>query len=80
MKLPIILLAALALAGCMGPEGNPSDQPYADEGMIAFKPEPAPATTYDPNVTPPPFNDMQIGQPALNPPPSPVPVYRPPVR
>jgi len=80
MKFPIIWLAALALAGCIGPEGNPSGQPYADQGMIAFKPQPAPAVTYDPNVTAPPFNDMQIGQPALNPPPPPAPVYRPPTR
>jgi hypothetical protein len=80
MKFPIILMAALALAGCMGPEGNPNRQPYADQGMVAFKPEPAPPTTYDPSATPTSFNDMQIGQPALNPPPSPAPVYRPPAR
>ena len=50
--LAITLLASLALAGCMGPAGNPGGQPYADEpgGMIAVKPEPAAAAAYDPNA------------------------------
>jgi len=82
MKLPITLLAALALTGCMGAAGNPGDQPYADApgGAIAVKPAPAPAVAYDPGAAPPAFNDMQIGQPALNPPPAPLPVYKPPTR
>ena len=85
MKFPITVLvtvlvtglAALALAGCMGAEGNPGGQPYADApgGVIAVKPEPAPAVTYDPNAAPPAFDDMKIGQPALNP--APAPLYRP---
>ena len=83
MKFPITVLAALlaplALAGCMGAEGNPGGQPYADTsgGVIAVKPEPAPAVTYDPYAAQPAFDDMQIGQPALNPPPAPPPLYRP---
>lgn len=80
--LAITLLFSLALAGCMGPAGNPGGQPYADEpgGVIAVKPEPAAAAAYDPNAVPPAFNDMRIGQPALNPPPAPAPVYRAPSR
>jgi hypothetical protein len=80
--LTIALLAIPALAGCMGPAGNPGGQPYADQpgGAIAVKPEPTAAVAYDPNAVPPAFNDMQIGQPALNPSPAPAPVYRPPSR
>ena len=79
MKLPIILLAGLALAGCTGPQGNPNHQSYADAGMIAFAPQPAPPVTYDANVVPPSFEAMKVSQPALNPRP-PAPVYRPPSR
>jgi hypothetical protein len=79
MKHAFYLLAALALCACTGPAGNPGGQPYADAtgGVIAVKPEPAPAVAYDPNVTPPATGDMQIGQPALNPAP---PGYQPPPR
>jgi hypothetical protein len=82
MKFPLYLLAALALCACAGPEGNLNRQPYADQpgGMIAVRPEPAPATSYDPNVAQPAFDDMRISQPALNPPPAPMPVYKPPAR
>ena len=65
------LLAAMALAGCMGPEGNPNGQPYTNEpgGMMAAKPETIGTVSYDPYGTPAPFADMQAGQPAINPPP-----------
>jgi hypothetical protein len=80
MKIALALLAALSLAACMGPAGNPDGQPYADQGMIGVKPEPAPAVAYDPYAAAPGFNDLNIAQPALNPPPAPMPVYRPPAR
>jgi len=74
MKHAFYLLAALALGACQGPAGNPGSQPYADApgGVIAVKPEPAPAVRYDPDAQQPATGDMQIGQPALNPPPAPV--------
>ena len=80
MKHGFYLLAALALCACQGPAGNPGGQPYANApgGVIAVKPEPAPAVAYDPNAQQPPTGDMQYGRPALNP--SPVPVYQPPPR
>ena len=67
------LLAATALSACMGPEGNPNGSPYANEpgGTIAVKPEMVGMVTYDPYATPAPFVDMQIGQPAINPAPTP---------
>ena len=65
------LLAALSLMGCMGPEGNPNRQPYANEpgGTIAVKPGTVGTVGYDPYATPAPFADMQAGQAAINPPP-----------
>jgi len=65
------LLAAMALGGCMGPEGNPNRQAYADEpgGALAVKPLTVGTVSYDPYATPAPFADMQAGQPAINPPP-----------
>jgi hypothetical protein len=65
------LLAAMVLAGCMGPEGNPGRQPYASEpgGMLAVTPLTLGSVSYDPNATPKPFDDMQAGQAAINPPP-----------
>jgi len=86
MKYPLYLLAALALAACTGPAGNPGGQPYADApgGVLAVRPEPAPAVAYNPNTVPPSFDDMQIRPAALNPlpgpPPAPPPVYSPPRR
>jgi hypothetical protein len=73
------LLAAMALGGCMGPQGNPNGQAYADgpDGMMAVKPLTAGAVMYDPYGTPAPFADMQAGQAAVNPPP-PMPVPNPP--
>jgi hypothetical protein len=81
MKIALALLAALALAACMGPSGNPNGQPYADSGMIAVKPMPAATVQYDPKAEAPDFGAMQIGQPGLTtPPPAPMPAYRPPPR
>ena len=73
MKFPIgaALLAAAALAGCAGPEGNPNGFPYANEpgGTIATQPQTIGTVSYDPYATPAPFADMQAGEPAINPPP-----------
>ena len=65
------LLAAMALGGCMGPEGNPNKQAYANEpgGTLAAKPLNVGVVSYDPYATPAPFADMQAGQAAINPPP-----------
>ena len=79
MKFPIgALLAALALSGCMGPQGNPNKQAYADEpgGALTVKPLTVGAVTYDPYGKPAPFADMQAGQAAINPPP-PMPMITP---
>ena len=77
MKIALALLAALALAACMGPAGNPNGQSYADNGMIAVKPVPAAAVQYDPKLEIPDFGAMQT--PSPNSPP-PAPLYRPPAR
>ena len=77
------LMTAIALAGCMGPEGNPNAQPYANEpgGMATAKPETVGQVAYDPYATPAPFADMQAGQAAINPPqPLPAPAAKPPMR
>ena len=65
------LLAAITLAGCMGPEGNPNALPYANQadGAVAVKPETIGTIAYDPYGKPAPFSDMQAGQAAINPPP-----------
>jgi len=80
MKFPVgvALLAALVLAGCMGPQGNPNAQSYATDpnGMMAQKPLTVGAVSYDPYAAPKPFADMQMGQPAVNPPP-PMPMITP---
>jgi hypothetical protein len=75
------LLAATSLGACMGPEGNPNGSPYADQpgGTIAVKPEMVGVVSYDPYAAPAPFADMQIGQPAINPPP-PAPLNLKPMR
>lgn len=79
------LMAAMALAGCMGPQGNPNARPYANDpgGTAAVKPETAGKVAYDPYGTPAPFADMQAGQAAINPPqllPLPAPAANPPMR
>lgn len=67
------LLAAVALAGCMGPEGNPNGQPYATEsgGMIAVAPQALGVVAYDPYAKPQSFADMDIGSAAITPSPTP---------
>ena len=73
MKYPLYLLAILALPACAGPEGNPNGQPYAGEpgGMIAVRPEPAAAISYDPYAAQPAY-DTQLETPAATPlPPNP---------
>lgn len=72
MRLAIcVVLATVALSGCVGPEGNPNGFPYATDpgGTIAVKPGTAGVVAYDPYAMPAPFADMQVGQPAINPPP-----------
>jgi hypothetical protein len=70
-SLAVALLAAIGLSACVGPEGNPNRSPYANEegGTIAVKPEALGMASYDPYGKPAPFSDMQMGQPAINPPP-----------
>jgi hypothetical protein len=81
------LLAAMTLMGCMGPQGNPNRQPYANEpgGAMATQPAPSGKVAYDPYANPAPFADMQAAQPAINPVqpmpmPLPAPVANPPMR
>jgi hypothetical protein len=68
-----IALLGLALTGCMGPEGNPDGQPYATDpsGAIAVKPQFLGTDSYDPYGKPAPFSDMQMGEPATRPSPTP---------
>ena len=63
------LLAAVTLAGCMGPHGNPNGRPYATEpgGMVAVSPQAIGTATYDPYGKPPDFADMDIGSSAITP-------------
>ena len=63
------LLAAMALAGCMGPEGNPIGQPYATDpgGQIAVAPQALGMVAYDPYGKAPSFSDMDIGSSAITP-------------
>ena len=69
------LLAAASLAGCSltGPQGNPNNQPYADQpgGAIAVKPQVIATESYDPYGTPAPFADMQYSAVAITPAPTP---------
>jgi hypothetical protein len=75
MRFPIAaaLLAAFAMAGCMGPQGNPNGQAYANEagGTIATQPQFVGTESYDPYGKPAPFSDMNIGSAAITPAPSP---------
>jgi len=75
MKFPLgaALMAAIALAACSGPQGNPDGQPYVNEpgGAIAVQPLTIGTVSYDPYVTPASFADMQAGEAAINPPPPP---------
>lgn len=63
------LLAAMALAGCMGPEGNPNGQAYG--GMITAAPQALGTVSYDPYGKPSNFADMDIGSVAIMPAPTP---------
>ena len=60
MKYPLYLLAVLVLCACAGPEGNPNGQPYANQpgGMIAVRPEPAAAISYDPYAAQPAYDGI----------------------
>jgi hypothetical protein len=63
------LLAAMALAGCTGLQGNPNGQPYATDtsGMVAVSPQAVGAVAYDPYGKAPSFADMEIGSAAIMP-------------
>ena len=81
--LTTIGLAAIILAACAGPEGNPNPQPYADDqgGAVAVKPTTIGTVRYDPYDTREPFVEKQVGQPAINPPlPMSSPSTKPPLR
>jgi hypothetical protein len=60
--------ASLLLAGCMGPEGNPNGQPYANEpgGTIAVAPQTVGVPMYDPDAPAAPFADMRAGGAGAN--------------
>lgn len=59
----LLASAALLLAACAGPEGNPNASPYADEpgGAIAVRPETIGREMYDPYAPAQPFDDMRVG-------------------
>ena len=63
----VITLATFAgsilLAGCAGPDGNPSGQPYAGEpgGTMAVAPQTIGTPLYDPDAKAAPFEDMKAG-------------------
>jgi hypothetical protein len=63
------LLAALGLGACMGPEGNPNGQAYANDpsGQIAMAPQALGTVAYDPYGKPANFEDMDIGSSAITP-------------
>ena len=68
------LLAAASLGGCAhGPDGNPNNQPYADQpgGAIAVQPQVISTESYDPYGTPAPFKDMQYSAVGITPAPTP---------
>ena len=80
-----VLLAAMSVMGCMGPQGNPNRLPYASDpgGAMAAKPSTMGTVAYDPYANPAPFGDMQAAQPAINPVqpmPLPAPAASPPKR
>lgn len=65
----LALALAPALGGCMGPEGNPNGQPYANEegGAIASQPQTVGQVAYDPYGKAAPFSDMTAGGAAIQP-------------
>jgi hypothetical protein len=64
----LVGLSALFLSGCMGPDGNPDAQPYANEpgGAIASPPAVNGIVTYNPESQAPQSADTApvIGLPA----------------
>lgn len=62
-QIAAVALAALSLAACMGPQGNPNGQPYTNEpgGTMAATPAANGTETYDPRKPAPPFQDMRTG-------------------
>lgn len=72
MTAALLLLAGLG--GCAhGPDGNPNNQPYADQpgGTIAVQPQFVSTASYDPYATPTPFADMEYSAMAIRPAPTP---------
>lgn len=69
MKFQIVAVAlsaltlTLGLSACLGPQGNPNGQPYANEpgGAMAAAPAVNGTETYDPRKPAPPFQDMRTG-------------------
>jgi hypothetical protein len=58
-----VVLLPIALAGCMGPEGNPNGMAYAGDpdGVIGAPPQSLGTVSYDPYGPVPPFEDMKAG-------------------
>lgn len=64
------LLALAGLGACAhGPDGNPNNQPYADQpgGTIAVQPQMISTVSYDPYAAPKPFADMEYSAVAITP-------------
>jgi hypothetical protein len=70
-------LTAMVLSGCMGPDGNPDGQPYANEpgGAIAAPPQMNGIATYNPESQAPQSSDTTaiMGMPATPKTPMPAP-------
>lgn len=64
----LLALSALVLGGCMGPDGNPDGQPYANDpgGAIAVPPSMNGVATYNPESQAPQPQDTAptMGLPA----------------
>jgi hypothetical protein len=76
----LVALSALVLSGCMGPDGNPDGQPYANEpgGTIAAPPMANGVATYNPQSQAPQAADTApvMGLPAAPRTPGPTPPAR----
>lgn len=61
----LLALSALVLGGCMGPDGNPDGQPYANEpgGTIAAPPQINGVVAYNPESPAPQSGTMTGGLP-----------------
>jgi hypothetical protein len=72
---PLIGLFALVLSGCMGPDGNPDGQPYADEpgGAIAAQPQINGVVAYNPQAPQPQDAVTTMILPPIPPTPPPAP-------